>query len=520
MNVTKLKFRAEMKVNMIQITIKDQEFSYDLTALAQAFFPEKKCVVREEEAWRGRDGYTVCWEIDGERVFEHFEPSPYTRNTVKRKVYDLLSRYLEKELPWGTLTGVRPAKIPLRMLTEGMPEEEIDRVLREEYRCSREKSALVLDVAKREYAITSGIDHENSFCLYIGIPFCPSICAYCSFSSYPAGKYEKWMDAYLDALEQELSYVAKTFAGKKLQAVYIGGGTPTALRDLAFARLLDMVDRYLPMEDVAEYTVEAGRPDSISEEKLQGMKAHRVSRISINPQSMKQHTLDLLGRKHSVEDVKRVYARARELGFDNINMDLIVGLPEETSADFKRTLEEIVRMEPDSVTVHTLVIKRASQMRRDQMEQSGRRKEGRGTEGWRAKGRRTETGQEEERCAETMREENHYIEAMQDEAGAFLREHGYGPYYMYRQKNKALTTRNTNQENVAYAKPGKECLYNIVIMEELETVLALGSGGSTKIVFHGENRLERVENVKNVEQYIERIDEMIRRKQKFLPVKT
>lgn len=480
-----------MKVKMIQITIKDQEFSYDLTALAQAFFPEKKCVVREEAAWRGRDGYTVRWEIDGERAFEHFEPSPYTRNTVKRQVYDLLSRYLEKELPWGTLTGVRPAKIPLRMLTEGTPEEEIDRILREEYRCSRGKSALVLDVAKREYALTGGIDHENSFCLYIGIPFCPSICAYCSFSSYPAGKYEKWMDAYLDALEQELSYAAKTFAGKTLQAVYIGGGTPTALHDPAFARLLDMVDRYLPMKDVAEYTVEAGRPDSISEEKLQGMKAHRVSRISINPQSMKQHTLDLLGRKHSVEDVKRVYARARELGFDDINMDLIVGLPEETPADFKRTLEEIVRMEPDSVTVHTLVIKRASQMRREQMEQSG-------------------TG--------TMREENHYIEAMQDEAGAFLRAHGYGPYYMYRQKNKAQTTRNTNQENVAYAKPGKECLYNIVMMEELETVLALGSGGSTKIVFHGENRLERVENVKNVEQYIERIDEMIRRKQKFLPV--
>lgn len=522
-NAVGTRLRAEMKVKMIQITIKDQEFSYDLTALAQAFFPEKKCVVREEEVWRGRDGYTVCWEIDGERAFEHFEPSPYTRNTVKRKVYDLLSRYLEKELPWGTLTGVRPAKIPLRMLTEGMPEEEIDRILREEYRCSREKSALVLDVAKREYAITSGIDHENSFCLYIGIPFCPSICAYCSFSSYLAGKYEKWMDAYLDALEQELSYAAKTFAGKKLQAVYIGGGTPTALRDLAFARLLDMVDRYLPMEDVSEYTVEAGRPDSISEEKLQGMKAHRVSRISINPQSMKQRTLDLLGRKHSVEDVKRVYARARELGFDNINMDLIVGLPEETPADFKRTLEEIVRMEPDSVTVHTLVIKRASQMRREQMEQGGRRKEGQ-----RAEGRRTETGQKEERCAgmiqeenrcnETMREENHYIQAMQDEAGSFLREHGYGPYYMYRQKNKALTTRNTNQENVAYAKPGKECLYNIVMMEELETVLALGSGGSTKIVFHGENRLERVENVKNVEQYIERIDEMIRRKQKFLPV--
>lgn len=507
-----LKFRAEMKEKMIQITIKDQEFSYDMTALAQAFFPEKKCVVKEEEEWRGRDGYTVCWEIDGEREFEHFEPSPYTKNAVKRHVYDFLCQYSKKKLPWGILTGVRPAKIPLRMLMEGRQEEGIARLLREEYRCSPEKTALVMDVAKREYFLTKRIDHENSRCLYIGIPFCPSICAYCSFSSYPAGQYAERMDAYLDALEQELSYAAKTLAGMKLQAVYIGGGTPTALHGRAFARLLDMVDRYLPMEEVTEYTVEAGRPDSISEEKLHSMKEHRVSRISINPQSMKQHTLDLLGRKHSVEDVKRVYARARELGFDNINMDLIVGLPEETPADFKQTLREIVRMEPDSVTVHTLVIKRASQMRREQMEQGSR------TGTVQEKNSSIKTVQKENRCTETMQKENRCIAAMQDEAEVFLREHGYGPYYMYRQKNKAFTTRNTNQENVAYAKPGKECLYNIVMMEELETVLALGSGGSTKIVFHGENRMERVENVKNVEQYIERVDEMIRRKQKFLPV--
>lgn len=490
---------VSMEEKMIQITIKDKEFSYDMTALAQAFFPEKKCVVEEKEEWLVRDGYTVSWEIDGQKEFQHFEPSPYTKNAVKRQVYDFLCQYSQKKLPWGILTGVRPAKIPLRLLMEGRQEEEIARLLREEYRCSTEKTALVLDVAKREYSLTRRIEHENSRCVYIGIPFCPSICAYCSFSSYPAGRYAEMMDVYLDALEQELSYAAKTLTGMKLQAVYIGGGTPTALHEKAFARLLAMVDRYLPMEEVTEYTVEAGRPDSISEEKLHSMKEHRVSRISINPQSMKQHTLDLLGRKHSVEDVRRVYAMARELGFDNINMDLIVGLPEETPADFKQTLREIVRMEPDSVTVHTLVIKRASQMRREQMEQGSILRE--------------------EDCRNvTMQEENCCIAAMQDEAEAFLREHGYGPYYMYRQKNKAFTTRNTNQENVAYAKPGKECLYNIVMMEELETVLALGSGGSTKIVFQGENRMERVENVKSVEQYIERIDEMIRRKQKFLPV--
>ena len=244
-----------------------------------------------------------------------------------------------------------------------------------------------------------------------------------------------------------------------------------------------MTGKYLPMEQSKEFTVEAGRPDSITEGKLRSMKAHGVTRISINPQSMKEHTLELLGRKHTVEEIREKFMLARTLGFDNINMDLIAGLPEETLEDFKETLREVEALKPDSITVHTLVIKRASRLRKEQLEQGGE-----------------------------MREEDACIEPMQKEAEQFCRVHGYEPYYMYRQKNKAHTTRNTNQENVAYAKPGKECLYNIFIMEELQSILALGSGGSSKIVFPEENRMERVENVKSVDDYIGRIDEMIRRK--------
>lgn len=468
---------------MIQITIKDNEFSYDMKALALAFYPEKTCSVREDKTLQGRGGYSVFWEMDGVLLYKDFFPSPYTKNEVKRRVYEFLCRHSGRTLPWGILTGIRPAKIPLRLLMAGEEDMEILRVLTEEYECSHEKARLAFDVARKEFALTGDMDHENSINVYIGIPFCPSICAYCSFSSYPVKQYEKKINAYLDALEKEMQYAKEAVRGKTLQTVYVGGGTPTALDEKQFERLMDMIGTYLPMEEVREFTVEAGRPDSITENKLLSMKAHHVSRISINPQSMKEQTLKLLGREHTVEDVKRVFHLAREHGFDNINMDLIVGLPEESLEDFQETLREAEKLHPDSMTVHTLVIKRASRLRREHLE-----------------------------CGGEIAEEGKHVALMQDYAEKFCREHGYEPYYMYRQKNKAGTTRNTNQENVAYARPGKECLYNIFIMEELQTILALGSGGSSKYVYHSEDRMERVENVKSVDDYICRIDEMIERK--------
>lgn len=469
---------------MIQFEIKG-EFAYDLRALAQSFYPEKECRIIEKEAWLREEGYPLSCTIDGKCVWEQTLPKGYTKDTVKVAVYQMFEKQTGKQLPWGILTGIRPAKIPLRMLADGMSEKEVKQALCERYLLQPRKATLAYDVAAKEYELVKGFDHENGYNLYIGIPFCPSICGYCSFSSYDYKTFRNKVVAYLEALEKEIEYMACVAEREKkeLHTVYVGGGTPTSLNEEQLQRLMDMIHRHLPIDRVAEFTVEAGRPDSITEEKLKILKAAGVTRISINPQTMKQHTLDLLGRRHTVQEVKDVFCLARQCAFDNINMDLIVGLPEENENDFRNTLQEVLDLNPDSVTVHTLVIKRASRMRSEQLEQ----------------------GKE-------MYEEDMLIPVLQDASEEFLREHGYEPYYMYRQKNKAHTTRNTNQENVAYARPGKECLYNIFIMEELETIVALGSGGSTKYVIHDENRMERIENVKSVDDYIARIDEMIERK--------
>lgn len=478
---------------MVQFEIKKNdahpgEFAYDLRALAQNFYPELACQILEKEEWSKYVGYPVKCVVDGDVILEENLPEGYDKNTVKATVYHAFVKKTGRTLSWGILTGIRPAKIPLRMKMEGKTKEDIMSSLCEEYLLSPGKARLAYDVAAKEYELVKDFDHENGYNLYIGIPFCPSICQYCSFSSYDYKTYQGKVDAYLGALEKELAFVTRMAEEEKktLHTIYIGGGTPTSLNEEQLQYLMDMVHRYLPISEVAEFTVEAGRPDSITKEKLQILKNSQVSRISINPQTMKQHTLDLLGRRHSVEQVKEVFLWAREIGFDNINMDLIVGLPEEDEVDFAQTMMQVHELEPDSVTVHTLVIKRASRMRREQLEQG-----------------------------EKIYPEDTIIPVLQRASEEELRGFGYEPYYMYRQKNKAGTSRNTNQENVAYAKPGKECLYNIFIMEELETIAALGSGGSTKYVIHDENRMERIENVKSVDDYISRIDEMIERKKQL-----
>ncbi|MFR5324104.1 MAG: coproporphyrinogen dehydrogenase HemZ [Eubacterium sp.] len=473
---------------MIQFEIKKNhkgngEFSYDLQALAASFYPEKQCVVNLREDWQEKSGYPFLMTVDGKVLCDECLPEGYTKNQVKQVCYRALEKLSGRKLPWGILTGIRPAKIALRMLWQGMDESQVQKQLCEEYLVHEKKATLAWKVANKENELIGGADYAENYNLYIGIPFCPSICQYCSFSSYDYKRFADRADAYLDALEKEIAYTAQAFSGKKLHTIYVGGGTPTSLSEPQLKRLMDLIHRYLPVEEAKEFTVEAGRPDSITKEKLRILRAAEVTRISINPQTMKQETLDRIGRKHTVKQIKDVFYEARKQGFDNINMDLIVGLPGEDEVDFVNTLLQIGKMEPDSVTVHTLVIKRASRMRREQLESGA-----------------------------DMRAEDLLIPYMQDSSGEYFEEQGFEPYYMYRQKNKSGTTRNTNQENVAYAKPGKECLYNMLIMEELETIVALGSGASTKIVYPGENRMERVENVKNVDEYINRIDEMIERK--------
>ena len=425
------------------------------------------------------------------------------KNLLKSTLYELLRGFAGYDLPWGNLTGIRPVKLAMDFLREaersaagdgtpGVMTENAScdadtsqhaasmtagRQMEQAYYVSPRKADLAVRIAQREKAILDRIRPEDGYSLYIGIPFCPSICLYCSFSSSPLKLWKDRTQDYLDALLRELDESRTCFPGKKLQTVYIGGGTPTTLEAGQLDLLLGAVRRYYDMDHVLEFTVEAGRPDSITKEKLQVLKAHGVSRISINPQTMNQKTLDLIGRRHTVQETVEAFHLARELGFDNINMDLIVGLPGEGIREVTHTMEEICRLDPDDVTVHALALKRAARLalHMDEYEKI------------------------------SFRVSDEIMRLCEDGCSSL----SMTPYYLYRQKNMA-----GNFENVGFAKPGKAGLYNILIMEEAQCILACGASGSTKIVY-GDGRIERIENVKDVRSYLERIDEKIARKDRI-----
>lgn len=414
------------------------------------------------------------------RVFTvSYENRLAAKTAIKRELYLLLSEKTGKTLPWGTLTGIRPTKIALTRLEEGWTTEDIGTFMARTYLTSREKIDLSVEIAVRERELLSRIDYKNGYSLYVGIPFCPTTCLYCSFTSYPIGTWEKKMHLYLEALFKELEYVAKKMKGRPLDTIYFGGGTPTSLKAEELDAILTKIETLFDLNGIKEFTVEAGRPDSITKEKLLTLKRHGISRISINPQTMKQATLDLIGRRHTVEMVKEQFWLARSLGFDNINMDLIIGLPEETIEDVFATMEEIRTLNPDGITVHSLAIKRAARLNMFKEQYAG------------------------------LKIEN--TQEMIDLTAGAARAMGQEPYYLYRQKNMA-----GNFENVGYSRPGKACIYNILIMEEKQSIIACGAGTTTKVLYGAENRLERAENVKDVDQYIARIDEMIERKDRLL----
>ena len=497
---------------MIKLYMAAEEYEQDIRPLVKSFFPDEELEV-EYKLYTGTieelqtENKCICFlagekdirllYVQGTEVFEREkkqvdEPEngsaaedaavvwhKHYRDELKRALYRLLSRVTGKTLPWGTLTGIRPTKQVLELLEEQEAEEEIRRLFTEKYYCSVEKQDLSLQVAKKELALLQDLDYKESYSLYIGIPFCPTTCLYCSFTSYPLEKFRKYTDVYLEALKKEIAYAAECFPHKKLVTVYFGGGTPTTLSAEQLRDLIQTVKKHFPLQHLKEWTVEAGRPDSITEEKLRVLLEEGITRISINPQTMQQKTLDLVGRRHTVEQIIEAFTLARKMGFDNINMDLIIGLTGEEAEDVRDTLRQIKELSPDSVTVHTLALKRAARLN-VQKEQYKEKKA---------------TG----------------VNEMLEASVAFAKENGYEPYYLYRQKNMA-----ENLENVGYARPGKEGLYNILIMEEKHTILALGAGASTKIVFPGGKRIERVENVKSLLDYIERIDEMIERKRTFL----
>ena len=398
------------------------------------------------------------------------------RRLCKQTLYDLLRKMTGMHPPWGSLTGVRPTHLMLEALAEGLSSEAaVERLVRD-YDVTLPKAELLAEIAAVQRQLPPPGDAFMD--VYIGIPFCTTRCAYCSFSSGEIGD-GRLVAPYMEALEREIRACAPLISstGRSLRALYVGGGTPTALPEKEFRHLLSLIRECFP--NACETTVEAGRPDTLTREKLRAIRKAEISRISINPQTMNDRTLQVIGRAHTAQQVRDAYALAREEGIPHINMDVIAGLPGENEADFDRTLAEAVRLHPESLTVHTLAIKRSSRMSLE----NAPLPDGEMTSRMVTRGLET---------ARTL---------------------GMVPYYLYRQKYMA-----GNLENTGYALPGHACLYNVDMMEETSHILALGAGGISKKIFPEEGHIERAPNVANIQEYITRVDEMIQRKKElFIP---
>jgi len=401
------------------------------------------------------------------------------KTLIKSSIFKLLQEEKNKYVPWGILTGIRPVKIVHELMEKDIGDTEIIHQLMFEKFVTKEKALLLLEVAKRERHYIYPID-EKKVSLYISIPFCPTRCIYCSFPSNPIDKYSSYINDYLTALCMEIKGTGKLLRekNKEIESIYIGGGTPTTLNIDEFDILFNTIFNSFDISSVKEFTVEAGRPDTINMDKLRYLKKMGITRISINPQSMNDSTLERIGRNHSVQDIMDAYKIAQEVGFKNINMDLILGLPGEDVDMVTHTMEEIKKLSPNNLTVHTLAIKRSSQLKKE---------------------------------GSINHDPNLEIVKMLEVSNKYSRAMGLQPYYMYRQKHMV-----GNLENIGYCLPGHECIYNIQIMAERQSIIAMGAGAVSKIVFPKENRLERVPNVKNLEQYIERADEMVERKRNQL----
>lgn len=400
------------------------------------------------------------------------------RDTIKRELFDKLSEYTGTSPDWGILTGVRPVKLAGEMLEAGHSKAEVLEIMTKDYRLTDEKAHLIVDTYCRQDKVF-GKPPERSAGIYIGIPFCPTRCVYCSFASNQVPDSE--IERYLPALYREIDYTGERMRenGITPESIYIGGGTPTTLSAEQLKILLGKVKNAFDLTSLKEFTVEAGRPDTITEDKLDVLADAGVGRISINPQSMQQKTLDVIGRMHTPEDIERAFAAARKRPFQVINADLIAGLPGENPDDFRDTLSKVLNMGAQNVTIHTLAVKRASRLK--DIDQSYHYK-----------------------AADTVR-------AMLTEAGTILRNSGYTPYYLYRQKHMAGYF-----ENTGWCLPGTDNLYNVRIMDEHQTIIALGAGGITKRYYPESNLLIRIPNVTNYNEYINRIEEMLIRKENKL----
>lgn len=395
------------------------------------------------------------------------EQKRYVKRAVKNQLYNILSKKFNKTLPWGSLTGIRPTKVGYELLESGVDKYFIKEALMKDYNVSESKALLVAQIIKNQTCI---IKNDNLVDLYINIPFCPSKCSYCSFISSEYKQVEKIIPDYINALIKEIRATKKLIEEKTyiVKTIYIGGGTPSVLS----ASDLELILQELTF-GVNEFTVECGRPDTITKEKLDVLQKYGVTRISINPQTFVDSTLKRIGRKHSTEDVINAYKLALNYNF-SINMDLIAGLPGESLRGFKKSIQTVLDLYPDNITIHTLAIKKGSTL-----------------------------------ALEDTKNENEITEKMVTFGQEQMTKSGYKPYYMYKLKNQ-----NAGLENVGFFRE-KVCQFNIDSMEETATILACGANAITKRVYVDENRIERQANVKFATDYISRIDEMIIKKREL-----
>ena len=468
----------------MKLTLIGHEDRYAVEQLQLALFPEGTEGEAISTLHRGETWLTATAKITiggktaiGTRRLKAAEESVRLRRRVLQQSYYLAAvQLLDREPAWGALAGVRPTKISTKHILQGGTPKSANRLLRDVYYVTPARRELAVDCSVSTVNAVSLVE-DTDISLYVGIPFCPTRCTYCSFVSRSIGKRTELVEPYLNALLKEIEVSGRLLAesGRKVRTVYIGGGTPTTLNSDQMARLLDAIHESFDLSRCIEFTVEGGRPDTLDAEKLRTIAAHGADRMSINPQTMEDHVLRACGRPHKAADVIRAYGEAVDAGFKAINMDLIAGLPEDTVEGFCRSLDEVAALNPANITVHTLALKKGADLF-------------------------------EKRANLPTAEE---VTEMVAYANRKLRELGYKPYYLYRQKYMSGSF-----ENVGWSKDGLDCLYNIYMMEEIHTILSLGGGGMNKVNLPG-GKIERFHNPKFPEQYIEMLDSVLKQKEEM-----
>ena len=466
----------------MQIYIKGLPSAYEPENIARMFFPgasPAKTYCPKQDmvfGWAGKFRMVAALRKNGRctiRTAALPDNPERLEFALSSLIYELLTEATGIRLPWGKLTGVRPVRIIHDKRAAGYTDQQIEQMFCGEYDCTKQKYNLAKSIADLQRPILTRRKPED-YSLYIGIPFCPSRCSYCSFVSRTLGRDQTMVQPYVEKLCEEVKEIKRQAdqCGLNIKTIYIGGGTPTSLSADQLRQLMGTVQQCFDLSQLEEYTVEAGRPDCTDKEKLQVIKEYSATRISINPQTFEDNVLANIGRRHTAQDILRCFAEAREVGHTNINMDLIAGLPGDTVEGFKKSLQTAIDLQPENITVHTLTLKRASNL------------------------------------VIENRDEAYADVAEMVESCETLAQAGYLPYYLYRQKNTLK-----NLENTGWCKPGYEGYYNIYIMEEVHSILAAGAGASTKLCQPGGDRIERIFNYKYPTEYIEGFDEMLRRKE-------